>query len=157
MVERLRAVNFNKIAAIEALGFPFGGALASRLWKELVLLRKEGTVKDESDYHWKEFSDDHSGKQKTFRVRKKAIATGDRVVIVDEHSESGAQIKAAARLLKEKAGAEIVCVLLVSADTAARYIWGHHNCPCRVEIVEPPGGSPPSPPPEWEKRTKEYW
>ena len=116
MVKAIESLEFDKIAAIEALGLPLGGAVAYARRKDIVILRKEGTIPDADNelYHTHTFTD-HSEQEKTFRVLRKAINAGDQIVIVDEHSDSGSQIKAAARLVTD-AGAKVVCVLLFSAD-----------------------------------------
>lgn len=145
LAERLddAEVRFTKIAAIESLGMPLGGALAILCSSELVLIRKfqnDVPLELEAEFLIGESFDDHSKKQKRFRVFKAAIEKGDKVLIVDEHSETTAQVKAAACLIKQ-CGGHVVGIALVSAAEKARYVLKRKEAPCPV-IIATDGGQP---------------
>lgn len=83
--ENVSNVRFDKIVAIEALGLPYGGALASKFGKGLTILRKaQGVLEEDINYfHVGEEFWDHSGKTKQLRILKEALKTGDAVILVD--------------------------------------------------------------------------
>ena len=91
------------IACAESRGFIFGGALAHKLGKGFVMLRKPGKlpynkIKQEFDT---EYSTD------AFEIHTDALKKGDKVLIVDDLLATGGTSKAAIDLI-EKLGGEIV-------------------------------------------------
>lgn len=116
---------FDKIVAIETLGFILGGALAAKLNKSLVLIRKGGTSEttNPDEFEFVSFTD-HSESEKTFRIWKESIFPGDRVALIDDYAATTSAIRAATKLLSSL-GARIDVVGLVSADSKAQFILGH--------------------------------
>lgn len=104
-VERMAEVagnDFDLIAGIEARGFVFGAALAHRLGKGMVLVRKKnklpGTVIGIN--YALEYGEDR------VEVHADAIAPGARILLVDDLIATGGTALAAAQLLR--AGGAIV-------------------------------------------------
>jgi len=95
-----------KLVAVESRGFLLGGAVAARLGVGLVAVRKPGslfpgekaTVTTEPDYR---------GNRTELRMLTRAVGPGDRVAMVDDWIEVGAQALAV-RQLVESRGAEFL-------------------------------------------------
>lgn len=121
-------IAFNKIVAIETLGFALGGALAAKLNKSLVLIRKGGVSEtaNPEEFIELEASPDHSGSKKTFRIWKKSIIPGDRIALIDDYAATTSAIRAAAKLLSGL-GAKIEVAGLISADSKSQYILEHEH------------------------------
>jgi adenine phosphoribosyltransferase len=105
-----------KVAALDALGFALGGGVAQILDAGLVLIRKEEKVM----WHAETFSvEDYSRRTKTFAVVRDAIQPGEEVLVVDDWSETGAQLRAAFHLV-EKLGGRIAGAALLHIDEPVR-------------------------------------
>lgn len=101
MSEPFHTDHVNKVVALDALGFVFGSRIAEELGVGLILFRKEGKVS--VDKKTVNFAD-YSKKPKVFEVVSNSIMFGDKVLIVDDWSETGAQIKAAISLAEQCGG-----------------------------------------------------
>jgi adenine phosphoribosyltransferase len=111
--EPFMAVAIDYVAGIDALGFILGTAIALRLNKGFIPLRKGGklpvaTIK-------REFVD-YTGERKSLELRKGALDPGDAVLIVDEWIETGAQVQAAIDLVEQEGG-KIAGVAAISIDS----------------------------------------
>lgn len=100
--------NGNKIVAVEARGFIFGGALADRLQLKMELARKPGklpfdTIEQEYDLEY--------GTDK-LELHTDAIQKGDRVIIVDDLLATGGTVKAVCQLV-ERLGGEVAGIAAV--------------------------------------------
>jgi adenine phosphoribosyltransferase len=102
-VGRLKGKRLNKIAAIEARGFIFAGALADRLGIGFVPIRKQGKL----PYKTFEQTYDLEYGTATIAVHQDAFRKGDRVVLVDDLLATGGTAAAAAALI-EKTGGKVV-------------------------------------------------
>jgi len=103
----------HKVACFEALGFPLGSGVALTLKAGLVLVRKTELGRDSLEKFETESFCDYDGKQKIFKVLKRAIPIGTRILIVDDHLESGAQLRAASTLF-ERLGATVIGAAFIS-------------------------------------------
>ena len=103
-----------KVAALDALGFAFGGGVAQLLGAGLVLVRKGGKVAWEVEAV---SFNDYSGERKSLEVAVDAVREGDRVLIVDDWSETGTQLRAAVKLIERLRG-EVVGASLINVDDA---------------------------------------
>ncbi|MCK4233115.1 adenine phosphoribosyltransferase [candidate division WOR-3 bacterium] len=107
-LEELKDKQFDKIAAIESRGFILGGALANRLQKGLILIRKQGklpakTIKEEYKL---EYGTD------AVEIHEDAIQKDDKVVIIDDLLATGGTALSSCRLI-EKLGGKIESVLFL--------------------------------------------
>ena len=109
LYERYRDVKIDKLVAIDARGFIFGGVLAYKLNVGFVPVRKAGKLpyKTISESYTLEYGEN------VVEMHVDAIKKGDRVLVVDDLIATGGTISAATKLV-EKLGGEIVeCVFLV--------------------------------------------
>lgn len=100
IAERLSEISFDYVVGIEARGFIIGSALAYRMKKGLILVRKKGKLPYEKisrDY------DLEYGKE-TMEMHSDSVEKGSSVVIVDDLLATGGTSKAAAELIKEAGG-----------------------------------------------------
>ena len=100
------------VAGIDALGFILGTAMAVRLGKGFIPLRKGGKLP--VAVSTAEFVD-YSGQAKTLELRQGSIQAGDRVLVVDEWIETGAQVQAAVELI-EGAGGVVAGIATINMD-----------------------------------------
>lgn len=107
------AAQMDAVAAVDALGFIAGTAVAGVLGVGVVALRKGGKLPGQNEG---EMFVDYSGTQKCLEVRPFLVRPGMRVLIVDEWIESGAQVSAAARLL-ERLGGVVAGIATINVDT----------------------------------------
>lgn len=95
LVERLEGVSFDSIAGMESRGFIFGAALAARMHKPFIPVRKPGrlpaeTVSIEYDL---EYGTD------TLEIHKDALPAGNRVLIIDDLIATGGTAAATGELV----------------------------------------------------------
>ncbi len=96
------------VVGIEARGFVMGAALAYKLAKGVVLVRKPGKLPSNT----LKVTYDLEYGQDSLEIHKDAVKKGERVVICDDVLATGGTVKATIELL-EQLGAEIVeCVFL---------------------------------------------
>jgi len=93
----------DKVAAVEARGFIFGGALAYKLGAGFVPIRKKGKLP--AEVHEVTYQLEYG--QDTLQVHRDAICPQDKVLIVDDLLATGGTAKAACRLIEES-GAQII-------------------------------------------------
>jgi adenine phosphoribosyltransferase len=101
------------IIGIDALGFILGTAIAIRLGKGFVPIRKGGKLPVQTDKV--EFID-YSGQPKTLELRAGALHPGINVLLVDEWIETGAQVKAAIELVEHQGGI-VAGIAAINIDT----------------------------------------
>ncbi|MDF9827620.1 adenine phosphoribosyltransferase [Ereboglobus sp. PH5-10] len=96
---------FDIVAAVDARGFTIGGALAYRLRKPFVLVRKKGKLP------FKTISESYQLEYGTaaVEIHVDACKPGDRVLIVDDLIATGGTLLAAAKLFQQLGG-EVVGV-----------------------------------------------
>jgi adenine phosphoribosyltransferase len=103
--ERLKQKEVNRVLAIEARGFIFGGALSHVLKIPLVLARKSGKLP------WSTIREEYSLEygMDCLEIHRDSIQTGDRVAVVDDLLATGGTALATVRLA-ERLGGEVVDV-----------------------------------------------
>ncbi|KAB8289363.1 adenine phosphoribosyltransferase [Bifidobacterium ramosum] len=96
------ADEFDAIAGLEARGFLFGPALAARLGKGFIAVRKAGKLPPETigESYALEYG------TATIEIESGMVAPGERVLIVDDLIATGGTAKAAADLIR-RAGGEV--------------------------------------------------
>jgi adenine phosphoribosyltransferase len=105
MLKRYLDAAIDKVVAIEARGFIFGGVLAYRLGCGFVPARKPGklpaqTIREEYTLEYG---------SNTLEIHQDSINKGDRVLIVDDLLATGGTALATAKLV-EKLGGEVVAI-----------------------------------------------
>jgi adenine phosphoribosyltransferase len=100
MVDAVGPLRPDIVAAVDARGFLLGGALAYKLGKPIVLVRKKGKLP------YRTISEDYAleyGKA-TIEVHADACRAGERVAIIDDLIATGGTLLAAARLFRALGG-----------------------------------------------------
>lgn len=94
------ADEFDSVAGLEARGFLFGPALAARLGKGFIAVRKAGKLPPEV------IGEDYTLEYGTARVEVEAdaVSRGERVLIVDDLIATGGTAKASADLIRKCGG-----------------------------------------------------
>ncbi len=101
--ERAKQHGVNKIAAIDARGFLFGGAIADRLGIGLVPIRKQGKL----PYKTYEETYNLEYGTATLAIHQDAFNQDDKVLLIDDLLATGGTALASAILI-EKAGGQVV-------------------------------------------------
>src|ERR1700744_1784596 len=101
--ERYQRKSVERIVAIDARGFIFGGALAHYLGIGMTIVRKKGKLPYKSHSH--EYELEYG--QGVLEMHVDAVEPNQRVVIIDDLLATGGTAEAAAKLV-EKCGGEIV-------------------------------------------------
>ncbi len=96
-------VEYDRIVGIESRGFIFGAALAYKLGKSFIPVRKPGKLPHETDT----VSYDLEYGSDSVEIHKDAIDKGDKVLVIDDLIATGGTVEATAKLVT-KLGGEIV-------------------------------------------------
>jgi adenine phosphoribosyltransferase len=121
--------SYDAIAGIDALGFILGAAMALKLKKRFVPVRKEGKLPGVKGTVLKTGSIDYSGKKKGLEMAKGSIGKGERVLIVDEWIETGSQVKSAIRLIELQGGKVIgIAALCAEKNPKTSMLFESYNC-----------------------------
>jgi adenine phosphoribosyltransferase len=117
------------IVGIDALGFVLAGAIAAKQRLPLAVVRKEGKLPGVKETVIRTSFVDYTKKKKTLEMARGVIRKGDRVLIVDEWIETGAQVKAAIRLV-ERQGGIVVGISVLNADRNKRtkFLFDNYFC-----------------------------
>jgi len=116
LIELSKGLEFDAVAGIDALGFILATALAVRLNLPFIPIRKGGKLPVAVDA---ESFVDYTGKRKSLEVRKDAFEGVNRVLLLDEWVETGAQVQAAIALI-ERQNVEVAGVLALNIDQHPR-------------------------------------
>ena len=108
-----KAIPFDLVAGIDALGFILATALAIRFEKGFFPIRKGGKLPIEADRA--EFTD-YTHLSKSLELGKGTVSKGQRILLVDEWIETGAQMRSAIKLI-ETQGGKIAAILSIHIDT----------------------------------------
>ena len=108
MLETLKGIDVEAVAAVESRGFLFAAPVAYELGLPIILLRKKGKLP--GDTYSINFALEYG--EDTIEVHKSDVRKGMRVAVLDDLIATGGTLKAAANLL-EKGGAEVVAILAV--------------------------------------------
>ena len=100
ITDMITDINFDKVVGIESRGFIFASAIAYKLSKPLILIRKKNKLPSEK------YSEDFEleyGKA-TIEIHKDSIKKNEKVIIIDDLIATGGTSMAAARLVKKSSG-----------------------------------------------------
>jgi adenine phosphoribosyltransferase len=112
LVAPFDAVEIDLVAGIDALGFILGTAIAIRLGRGFIPIRKGGKLPVQADRV--DFVD-YTGQSKSLELRAGAVQPGAKILLVDEWIETGAQVKAAVQLIEQQGG-KVAGIASISMD-----------------------------------------
>lgn len=110
--DKIRLFEFDYICGIESRGFIFAAALADRLNKGFIPIRKPGKLPADT---YSESYELEYGKN-TLEIHKDALNKDDRVVIIDDLLATGGTIAAANRLIERCNARVVLDLFLVELD-----------------------------------------
>lgn len=130
-----RGERYTKIAGVEARGFVLGGALAAHAGAGFVAVRKEDGWLP-GDLAEAVTGPDWQGHTHALRLQREALGPEDRVVLVDDWIETGAQALAARQLI-EGTGATLMGTSIIVDDLAdeARARLGRLHALLRADLL----------------------
>lgn len=111
--------DITKVVGLEALGFALAAPVAARLRAGFVPLRKGGRLPLAAEKKRARSFVDYTDTEKSFEIRADALDANDRVLIVDDWIETGAQVRAAIRMI-EDLGATVAGVSVLAAERTTR-------------------------------------
>ena len=108
LIDAVKDKKVDIICGIESRGFLYGAAMAVKMGKGIVLIRKPGKLP------YKTFKEEYALEYGTdsIEIHQDALKKGDNVLLVDDLLATGGTASAAARLI-EKCGANAAKVLFV--------------------------------------------
>lgn len=118
LVKHYETASIDKIAGIESRGFLFGYALAMRLNKPFILIRKKGKLPYEKVSH--SYSLEYGTAE--IEMHTDAISAGERILIHDDLLATGGSAKAAAELILQQGGKItgfnfLICLKFLGGET----------------------------------------
>ena len=96
IVERSKKFKFDKIAAVESIGFVFASAISYILDKPFIMLRKKNKLP--AEVHSIDFELEYG--TATIEVHKDSFNENDNVLIIDDLIATGGTAEAAAKLIE---------------------------------------------------------
>ena len=108
IIERVKDIRFDKIAAIESRGFVFASAVSYLLKKPFIMLRKKNKLP--AEVHSIDFELEYG--TATIEVHKDSIQKNESVLIIDDLIATGGTAEAAAKLV-EISGGKVACFVFV--------------------------------------------
>ena len=108
-VHRYTSAKIDKVAAIEARGFIIGSALAFQLGVGFVPIRKKGKLPGKTIGH--DYELEYGADRVEMHVD--AIASGERVLVVDDLIATGGTAEAAVRLIEKMGGVVVECCFVI--------------------------------------------
>ena len=132
------------VAGFDAMGFVLGSAIAVRLGKGFLTLRKAGKLPVESDTV--QFVN-YSGRTQEMEMRTPAFRPGTRVLLVDQWVETGGTMDAGVRLVERQGGIVAgIATVCIEESERTRVFRERYRCSTSV----PPGS-------EWQRQCNAQW
>jgi adenine phosphoribosyltransferase len=119
------------IGGCDAMGFVLGAALAARLDRGFLPVRKAGKLCVDSDRV--EYTN-YSGRTQGMELRQPAFAPGTRVLLVDQWIETGGTMDGAIRLV-ERQGGSVAGLVALAMETNPRTGGYRARFPCVTAVV----------------------
>ncbi len=109
LYERYKNVPIDLVAGIESRGFIIGGAVASKLHKGFIPIRKEGKLpaKTENEHYELEYG------RASVEIHVDAIKKRARVLLVDDLIATAGTLTAAINLIKKLGGEIVECAVII--------------------------------------------
>ena len=127
LVRPFRSSEVDLVAGIDGMGFPLGAAIATKLGKAFIAIRKAGRLCVETD---SQSYVDYSKREKSLEIRKNAFPPSTRVLAVDQWVETGATMRAALSLIERQQGivAGVVAICIETHSPLATEIREKYKC-----------------------------
>lgn len=109
LAEKVKGFEFSKIMAVESRGFIFASALAYKLGKGFVPVRKKGKL----PYKTVSYTYELEYGQDTLEIHEDALEAGEKVLIVDDLLATGGTAEACVRLAEKLSGQVVAIVFLI--------------------------------------------
>ena len=140
----LEEINCDVVAGIDAMGFVLGSAIATRLRKGFLPIRKAGKLCVDTK---KVDFVNYSKRNQFMEIRFPAFEAGTKVIIVDQWVETGGTMGAAIRLIEQQGGlVKGVIALAIEENDNTKKLRNDYKC---FSAVVP--GS------EWQKQCNEQY
>lgn len=114
-----RNVDLDKVASPESLGFILGSAVAQKLNRGFIPFRKGGELPIHRQHRSRVSFVDYTSERKSLEVNKDLIQPEERILIVDDVIDTGAQVTAMIKLIERLRG-EVVGASVLVADRNPR-------------------------------------
>ena len=119
------------VAGIDAMGFVLGSAIATRMGKGFLTIRRAGKVPVETDVV--DFVN-YSARTQQMEMRKPAFAPGTRVLIVDQWVETGGTMDAGIRLVERQGGIVAGIATVCIEETVGGAVF-HERYLCSTAVI----------------------
>ena len=144
LLDDLEEIDCDVIAGIDAMGFVLGSALAARLRKGFLPIRKAGKLCVDTK---KVDFVNYSKRNQFMEIRFPAFEAGTKVIIVDQWVETGGTMGGAIRLIEQQGGlVKGVIALAIEENDNTKKLRNDYKC---FSAVVP--GS------EWQKQCNEQY
>ena len=144
LLDDLEEIDCDVVAGIDAMGFVLGSALAARLRKGFLPIRKAGKLCVDTK---KVDFVNYSKRNQFMEIRFPAFEAGTKVIIVDQWVETGGTMGAAIRLIEQQGGlVKGVIALAIEENDNTKKLRNNYKC---FSAVVP--GS------EWQKQCNEQY
>ena len=144
LLDDLEEIDCDVVAGIDAMGFVLGSALAARLRKGFLPIRKAGKLCVDTK---KVDFVNYSKRNQFMEIRFPAFEAGTKVIIVDQWVETGGTMGAAIRLIEQQGGlVKGVIALAIEENDKTKKLRNDYKC---FSAVVP--GS------EWQKQCNEQY
>ena len=144
LLDDLEEIDCDVVAGIDAMGFVLGSALAARLRKGFLPIRKAGKLCVDTK---KVDFVNYSKRNQFMEIRFPAFEAGTKVIIVDQWVETGGTMGAAIKLIEQQGGlVEGVIALAIEENDNTKKLRNDYKC---FSAVVP--GS------EWQKQCNEQY
>ena len=120
LCEPISSKEIDLVAGLDAMGFILGAAIAVRLNRGFLPIRKSGKLCVETEET--EFQN-YSGRSQRMEMRTPAFQSGTRVLLVDQWIETGGTMKGAIELVERQGGviAGMVAIVIEENQLTKRY------------------------------------
>ena len=144
LLDDLEEIDCDVVAGIDAMGFVLGSALAARLRKGFLPIRKAGKLCVDTK---KVDFVNYSKRNQFMEIRFPAFEAGTKVIIVDQWVETGGTMGAAIKLIEQQGGlVKGVIALAIEENDNTKKLRNDYQC---FSAVVP--GS------EWQKQCNEQY
>ena len=144
LLDDLEEIDCDVVAGIDAMGFVLGSAIAARLRKGFLPIRKAGKLCVDTK---KVDFVNYSKRNQFMEIRFPAFEAGTKVIIVDQWVETGGTMGAAIRLIEQQGGlVKGVIALAIEENDNTKKLRNDYKC---FSAVVP--GS------EWQKQCNEQY